>query len=88
MSVIGPPDTFAELCGLVGSLVLLVGPLRDQLARRAISNWRTAEQDPISRMKNGVSAGLQNRASGWHAIDSGSIACGAILLALSFTLNV
>jgi len=88
MAMIEWPQTYAQCCGLWGSLLLIAAPVRDQIDRHFITKWDEKNDDGLGTLSKGLAEGLRNRASGWHWLDSLTLSAGAILLALSYTLTI
>jgi hypothetical protein len=80
-----PPD---KLCGLIGSLLLLVAPLRDQILRwrSAAASHRDRPGRPLRELWTDVKTGYDRRRDGWSFLDSLTLALGAILIGASYVL--
>jgi hypothetical protein len=81
------PATHAGWFGLVGSLLLLVPVIRDQIIRRIVHYHRVRGQWRSGGLHTPVAEGHALKASGWHPADSASIFLGGVCLALSYTVT-
>jgi hypothetical protein len=88
MDWIGLPDKYAGWCGLVGSLLLLVPPCRDQIVKRFYTKWKSARSGGLAEMRTAIADGAKDGAAYWQPVDAVSIVAGAILLAMSYVLRV
>lgn len=83
------PLPIDRLCGLAGSLLILVGPARDQILRHW--NWasgrRARKSGATGRYWQSISSAYEAKRNAWNFWDSATMAVGAILLALSYLLE-
>ena len=72
--------------GLIGSLFLMVGPLRDQIMRLLRAGaLKVAENTKLSdKPWKGIAQGLENARNQLHWLDPLTLAGGGALLALSY----
>ena len=72
--------------GLIGSLLLLVAPGRDQFLRlrAAYLEWRRLKVSETEHYWRLVFLEMDNRRNSWNVWDSLTMASGAILLAMSY----
>lgn len=82
------PLPIDRLCGLAGSLLILVGPARDQLLRHWhwVSSRRAAKAGATERYWRSVSSGYEEKRNTWSFWDTATMAVGALLLAASYIL--
>ncbi|MEX2642322.1 MAG: hypothetical protein WD270_02635 [Acetobacterales bacterium] len=77
-----------DALGLIGSLLLLYAPGRDQVLRLRV--WRRSAPatkpapDSLQAQDPAIAAGYESRRNRWNFQDSLTMSAGAILLALSF----
>lgn len=84
---IGIPQTIAGWCGLIGSLVLLAVPIRDQLSRWQLRRIEKLGEGAKTSAFGPVFEGARDRNAGWHWADSLAITVGAIFLSLSYLVT-
>lgn len=78
-----------ELCGLLGSLLLLYAPARDQILRQM--QWGAARRakgsKPTAKYWDVIRTGYGERRDAWSFWDSATMAAGAILIGASYVIG-
>ncbi|OCW58980.1 hypothetical protein [Hoeflea olei] len=78
-----------NLCGLIGSGLLLFAPARDQLLRQL--NWKAARRaqkgGATRKYWDIISSGYETERNAWSFWDSATMAAGALLIGASYVIN-
>ena len=78
-----------NICGLIGSLLLLYAPARDQILRhlKLLAQQRGQGAEATKKYWEIVASGYENERNASSFWDSATMAVGAILIAASFVIN-
>lgn len=78
-----------NICGLLGSILLLFAPVRDQLLRQRewFSRNRSRNVGATRKYWDIVASGYERERSSWSFWDSATMMLGAILIGASYVIN-
>lgn len=78
------------ICGLSGSIMLVIPPARLELIKLAHHQFRNIRfsSPKLEELKSNTAKTVINHIMEWHPADSALLCVGAILLAMSFFLDM